>query len=160
MVCLSGLEVLDVFFSGESCKEVEEAVFRDGEGDATSSACDPVSPTAAFWDEGVRECADLRLSTSGLASSVYVTAGIVPFPIQPCSSCRSAPTSCDPDDNLFMLLSDWAGRSWDVSWRERRRASRRSIRSLHCSSSCRMLSTRAFSVSERGVKFGRTLLAL
>src|SRR5690554_3298804 len=104
MVCLSGLEVLDGFFSGESCKGVDDRGFRDGEGDTASSVCGPFSPTAAFCNEGVLEWVDLRLSTSGLASSVYVTAGIVPLPIQPWSCCLGAPASCDSDGDLFGLV--------------------------------------------------------
>jgi hypothetical protein len=55
MVCLSGLDARDVFFSGEGGKGVEARGFRDGEEDAASSACGLISPAVAFCKEGVLE---------------------------------------------------------------------------------------------------------
>jgi hypothetical protein len=89
IVCLSGLDVLDVF-SGDRCKGVDVEEGRDSSGGMASQACGPMFPATTFFEEEVLGV-DLRLSMSGRASSVYVTAGIVPFPIQPCSCCPEAP---------------------------------------------------------------------
>lgn len=108
MVCLSGLDVLDVFFSGDSCKEVDDRAFCDGEGSGgpVGSASCPLSPLGVFCDEEVLECNGFRLSTSGLANCVYVTAGMVPPPIHPWSWLFGISVLRDSVDGSVVFVSD------------------------------------------------------
>lgn len=77
------------------------------------------------------------------------------------------PWPIDPLDRL--LLVSWHSGAFDnlplegrlgLSCLDTRRASRRSMRSLHWSSSCFKASIKAFSVSVRGEYVGGTLFAL
>ena len=146
-MCLSGLADLDALLSGVGI-EGGDMTALEGDGDAgpSVSALPRVSP--AVWPDDMLTGNDGLLGRAGRESSVYVTAGIVPAPIQPLSLWVLSAES----GSLVGLSPDEEGRRcWVFSCRDRRSASRRSIRSLHCSSSCRRLSTSALSVSERGM---------
>lgn len=96
----------------------------------------------------------------GLDRSMYPTAGMVPSPIQP------GVAGLDLGGDLFPFCSVDVGvepKSLELSlsfpcdsFRLSCKACRRSTRSRHCASSCRMDSDRAFSVSVLGVKLDGT----
>ena len=154
IVCFSGLVDLEGFGSGDGNGGGNTGA-RDEEGDSAMSSFACAAPTTAFSDD-VLVLREGRFRSFGRESSVYVAAGTVPPPIHPLSGSE--------ESGVFTDLTDFSADEeesfcCDDSRRESRNASRRSMRSLHCSSSCRKLSTSAFSVSDRGVKLGWTLFA-
>jgi hypothetical protein len=101
------------------------------------------------WREG-------RGGSAGLHNSGYVMAGIVPPPMNPFP--RS--WSDDSEAKAGLPPDEEDPRCEASSWRDIRRASSRSMRSLHCSSNWRRLSVRALSVSVRTTWSLGILLAL
>lgn len=127
--CLSGLDALDGFFSEDGKTGVDEDCLRDGDGDTGSEWFILVS-AIGFFDED-RDRFGVRLARSGRGRSAYLTAGMVPSPIKPGSCFLCGILSGDPERDLGVLLPEEAAPFRRASSRERRRASRRSIRSLH-----------------------------
>lgn len=95
-----------------------------------------------------------RLGRVGRESSEYVTAGMVPCPMAPLPTAEASLL-------LEVLVSlPIPAVLTSPSCLETLRASSRSIRSLHCNSSCLSASINAFSVSDRVAYTGNALLAL
>jgi hypothetical protein len=122
-----------------------------------------VLPATEASEDGRGGIGGLRFAgfwgTAGRDSSEYVTAGIVPCPIDP--------LKLGPESGVSMVLVSFpelgvsaGGGTMTFSCRDTRKASSKSMRSLHCSSNSFRASISAFSVSVRDAYSGRALFAL
>ena len=146
IVCFSGLGVRNVLF-GLGGKAGPPGEADRGRGGRFGSRY-VLGPSTVASSDDVRRGCDGRCGRDGLESSEYCMAVIVPCPKEPLPSGKPG---------RFVNLP---GVSVESSCRDTRRASRRSIRSLHCSSSCFRASCKAFSVSVRGLYEGGARFAL
>ncbi len=137
-VDLIGLGDLHDVLAGE---ETREDALASPSGSSSGPACPEACPATALSDDvfGVSEG---RVRRVGRDSSGYVIAGTVPPPIHPRAGGSSEDRSSGPVGGMTS------------SSRDDRKASSRSMRSLHNISSWRRLSVRALSVSDCGTPLG------
>lgn len=151
MVCFSGLGVRKVLFGLGGRAGPPGDADRESDGNAMFGSRCVLGPSTIASSDDVRRGCDGRCGRVGRDSSEYCMAVIVPCPREPLPSGILGRFVNLPASGCGVVVS---------SCREILRASRRSIRSLHCNSNCFSASCKAFSVSVRGPYAGGARFAL